>query len=330
MTLNYTILALQLQEMNIGDKVRVVHGRESGVVVGFGPKGVIEVMLSDGFKIPFAKSDLVVVSALEDKVFALDPTLDVPKSTPFKAQSFSDKGIFLAKTVETDGKHTFHLVNNTDFQLLFTTFLLRASFETKPLLAGTLNKKTSIQVFQTEQTGLLDEAKLLVQMLFFAVGRSEVRLPLTKEIELKPNKWKAELDTLPVIERKGTKIQLDISLNENDAHSIANSLGEKIPVFTQSMTKPASEVDLHIEKLVNDHYTLRAEEKLRYQMRAFETHLEKAVSAGLKEVIYIHGVGNGILKAEIGRKLSTNIFVKQYEDARRDKYGYGATLVVLK
>ena len=74
--------------------MRVVHGRESGVVVGFGPKGVIEVMLSDGFKIPFAKSDLVVVSALEDKVFALDPTLDAPKSTPFKAQSFSDKGIF--------------------------------------------------------------------------------------------------------------------------------------------------------------------------------------------------------------------------------------------
>lgn len=316
--------------MNIGDKVRVVHGKEQGVVVGFGPKGVVEVMLSDGFKIPFTKSDLVVVSALEDKVFALDPTLESPKSTSNKIHSFSDKGIFLAKIVEKEGKHVFHLVNNTDFQLIYTSFLLRASSETKPLQAGILNKKTSIQIFQTEQTGLLDEAKMLIQMLFFAQTRSEVRLPLIREIELKPNKWKGEADVLPVIEKKGNKIQLDISLTDQDAITLANTLGEKIPTTSHQIMKPASEVDLHIEKLVNDHYTLRAEEKLRYQMRAFESHLEKAVSAGLKEVIYIHGVGNGILKAEIGKKLSNNIFVKHYEDARRDKYGYGATLVLLK
>ncbi len=316
--------------MNIGDKVRVVHGREQGVVVGFAPKNIVEVMLSDGFKIPFPKSDLVVVSALEDKVFALDPTLNTPKSTSQKPQSFADRGVFLVKTIETDGKHVFHLVNNTDFQILFTSFLLRASFEAKPLIFGTLNKKTTITVFQTDQMSLLDDGKMLVQMLFFAQGRSEIRLPLAKEIDLRPNKWKAEPDILPVLERRGTKMQLDISLNDENAQTLAAALGEKIPMLTQSSIKPASEIDLHIEKLINDHYTLRAEEKLRYQMRAFETHLEKAVSAGLKEVIYIHGVGNGILKAEIGRKLSTNIFVKHYEDARRDKYGYGATLVVLK
>ncbi len=163
----------------------------------------------------------------------------------------------------------------------------------------------------------------------FIIAPHEVHQARILALRNKIPNYKHQIPNQELISNEA-EIVLFSELNDENAQTFAAALGEKIPTLTQSSIKPASEVDLHIEKLVNDHYTLRAEEKLRYQMRAFETHLEKAVSAGLKEVIYIHGVGNGILKAEIGRKLSTNIFVKHYEDARRDKYGYGATLVVLK
>jgi len=317
--------------MNIGDKVRAVHGREEGVVVGLLPKGIVEVMLPDGFKIPFVKSDLVVVSVLEEKLFAQEKT-ESNNFASTKPQSFADKGFFLAKSHETDGKHVFHLVNNTDFQVLFTSFLLRPSTEAKPLAFGTMNKKTTFPVFKIEQTGILEESKMLIQLLFFAHSRSEVREPLSIEVALKPVKWKSEPETLPILEHKGTKIQLDIILKETDAHILTNRLSEKANTISGS-NKPQKidpELDLHIEKLAPDYFALKPDEILRYQLRAFENHLEKAISIGVKEVTYIHGIGNGILKAEIIKKLSANIFIKHFEDGRRDKYGYGATKVVLK
>lgn len=314
--------------MNIGDKVRVVHGKEEGVVVGFTSKGLVEVMLVDGFRIPFSRADLVVVSNLEAKVFMPEPEDQVARTA--KAQVFSDKGIFLAKSVETDGKHAFHLINNTDYQLLFTTHLARPSQDVKALAAGSLNKKTSIQVFQTEQASMLEDGRMVCQLLFFVQGRNEIRLPLVKELELKVAKWKGDVESLPVLNKKGTKVQLDISLDEKEVKAIESALSEKIPVHQSPHTKPQPELDLHIEKIVPNHFSLLPDEMLRYQMRAFENHLEKAISAGLKEVTYIHGVGNGVLKSEIAKKLSTNIFVRHYEDARKDKYGYGATKVVLK
>lgn len=316
--------------MNIGDRVRAVHAREEGVVTGFTSKGMVEVTLVDGFKIPFSKSDLVVVSVLEDKVFSPnEKEVDTSKTSSTKTL-FADKGVFLAKTIESNGLHLFHLLNNTDFQLLFTAFLLRPNQEAKTLAASILNKKTSLQIFQTEQASILEEGKLLIQILLFAQGRNEIRLPLVKEIDLKPKLWKAETENLPVLDKKGLKQQLDITLAQEDGKSISNSLSERLTGSTSSIQKPPTEIDLHIEKLVNDHYTLRPDEILRYQMRAFENHLEKSISSGLKEVTYIHGVGNGILKNEILKKLSSNIFVKHYEDARKDKYGYGATKVVIK
>jgi hypothetical protein len=320
----------QNRAMNIGDKVRVVHGREEGVVVGLLPKNLVEVMLSDGFKIPFTKSDLVVVSAIEEKVFTKEQSEESTKTPLSKTFTFAEKGIFLAKTQESDGKHVFHLVNNTDFQVLFTCFLLSPSQESKPLAFGTLNKKTSMLVFQTEQVSQLEESKMMMQMLFFAQGRNELRLPLVRETTLKVAKWKADPEILPLIGKKGTKVQLDISLAEQDAKTMEEQIGNRTSTPSSPSLKPNPELDLHIEKLVNDPYTLKPDEMLRFQLRAFENHLEKSISAGLKEVTYIHGIGNGTLKTEIAKKLSSNIFIKHYEDARRDKYGYGATKVVLK
>lgn len=317
--------------MNIGDKVRVIHGREEGVIVGFSPKGHVEVMLVDGFRIPFAKSDLVVVSVLEDKVFSPQTTqTSTTKETLSSKILFADKGIFLGKIQESDGVHSFSLINNTDYQLLFTSFLSRPNQDTKTLAAAVLNKKTSLQVFHTSQISMLEEGKLLFQILFFAQGRNETKLPLVKEVELKPKLWKREPEPLPILQKKGVMLQLDIALDKTHASALENAMEPKAINSLISTSKPPTEMDLHIEKLVNDHYSLKPDEMLRYQLRAFENHLEKSISAGLKEVTYIHGVGNGILKSELHKKLSSNIFVKHFEDARKDKYGYGATKVVLK
>ncbi|MBC3540236.1 Smr/MutS family protein [Rufibacter sediminis] len=71
-------------------------------------------------------------------------------------------------------------------------------------------------------------------------------------------------------------------------------------------------------------------EILRHQLGVFQDNLDRAVAANMHEIIFIHGTGNGVLKKEIQKVLSRNPHIKFYEDARKEKFGYGATKVQLK
>ena len=55
-----------------------------------------------------------------------------------------------------------------------------------------------------------------------------------------------------------------------------------------------------------------------------------ALAANMHEIVFIHGTGNGVLRQEIHKLLSRNKLIRFYEDARKEKFGYGATLVRLK
>ncbi len=53
--------------MNIGDKVRLVHGREEGIVYAFLPGNVVEVEIEDGFRIPVLRNEIVTISPVESQ-----------------------------------------------------------------------------------------------------------------------------------------------------------------------------------------------------------------------------------------------------------------------
>jgi dsDNA-specific endonuclease/ATPase MutS2 len=107
--------------------------------------------------------------------------------------------------------------------------------------------------------------------------------------------------------------------------SFFNSPGEKTII-----EKPATEIDLHIEKLRNDHLFLNSGEILNIQLAHFHKGLDAAIVHQLPEIIFIHGSGNGILRHEIHKLLSKNQKIETFMDARKEKFGYGATRVVLK
>jgi len=69
---------------------------------------------------------------------------------------------------------------------------------------------------------------------------------------------------------------------------------------------------------------------LELQMRTFELELGKAVTDGLEKIVFIHGVGNGILKAKIRGTLDREYPQYFYQDASYQKYKFGATLVYLR
>ncbi len=87
---------------------------------------------------------------------------------------------------------------------------------------------------------------------------------------------------------------------------------------------------MHIEKLRDDYQFLSSAEILNIQMDCFRNALDAAIVHQYADIVFIHGVGNGVLKHEIHKNLSRNNRIKTFMDARKEKFGYGATKVILK
>jgi len=65
------------------------------------------------------------------------------------------------------------------------------------------------------------------------------------------------------------------------------------------------EVDLHIHELVDNENGLSNADMLQIQMQKFRTELEKAIDERRRKIIFIHGIGNGVLKMELRKELDT-------------------------
>jgi len=104
----------------------------------------------------------------------------------------------------------------------------------------------------------------------------------------------------------------------------------KSPAEKTNIEKPSNEIDLHIEKLRNDHQFLSSHEILGIQLEKFHQSLDAAVVHQLPEIIFIHGAGNGTLRHELHKILGRHQKVQTFMDAQKEKFGYGATKVLLK
>lgn len=91
---------------------------------------------------------------------------------------------------------------------------------------------------------------------------------------------------------------------------------------------PPMVVDLHIHQLVPKSKCLSNYEMLNIQMDTAKRQLEFAISKRIQRLVFIHGVGEGVLRSEL------EFFLNRYEniqfyDADFQKYGRGATEVYI-
>jgi hypothetical protein len=89
------------------------------------------------------------------------------------------------------------------------------------------------------------------------------------------------------------------------------------------------EFDLHIEKLVPNKRGMSNYDILTLQSDTAKRHIEFAIRNRIPKIVFIHGVGEGVLKAELDFLLGRydNIV---FQDANYQKYGLGATEVYIK
>lgn len=92
---------------------------------------------------------------------------------------------------------------------------------------------------------------------------------------------------------------------------------------------PPPEFDLHIEKLVKNFREMNNHEILTLQSETAKRHIEFAIRNRIPKIVFIHGVGEGILKSELDFLLGRYDNLS-FQDANYQKYGVGATEVYIR
>jgi hypothetical protein len=91
----------------------------------------------------------------------------------------------------------------------------------------------------------------------------------------------------------------------------------------------APEFDLHIEKLVPNKKGMSNYDILTLQSETAKRHIEFAIRNRIPKIVFIHGVGEGILKAELDFLLGRYDNIA-FQEGNYQKYGQGATEVFIK
>jgi dsDNA-specific endonuclease/ATPase MutS2 len=126
----------------------------------------------------------------------------------------------------------------------------------------------------------------------------------------------------------GSLIKSDTLYNKNvDIFPIKNNSAPKFKSDNQE--RPIPEFDLHIEKLVKSKGGMTNYDILTLQSDTAKRHIEFAIKNRIPKIVFIHGVGEGVLKAELDFMLGRYENIS-FQDANYQKYGLGATEVYFK
>jgi DNA-nicking Smr family endonuclease len=88
------------------------------------------------------------------------------------------------------------------------------------------------------------------------------------------------------------------------------------------------EVDLHIERLLDSIKGMSNFDILNYQINSAQKQLEFALRKRIKCIVFIHGVGEGVLKMEVETLLRRYDYIK-FHQADPRQYGMGAIEAII-
>ncbi|MBW6460211.1 MAG: DUF2027 domain-containing protein [Bacteroidales bacterium] len=278
---------------------------------------------------------------------------DLPdRQSPLGNYSFITKnspGVYLAfvphdqKWLVT-GMVEIYLVNHTAMDVLYTFFL-----EGEKELTGkdydVLFAGNKILIDTIDRDVLLKWSKGIVQLLFFSETPDKIFMPVNSEFDISPRRFNDENNykASQFIEEKLLLVSLAqtaalskvVTREESkmDEEALIRQRAREIKPATlieKHQTGPREAVvDLHIGELLENFSHLTPHEILKHQMEYFVKCIESAADKNFRKVTFIHGVGNGVLKSAIIRK------VQEYENAEShlaslEKFGVGAIDVTIK
>lgn len=313
--------------MNVGDKVRLLRGNEEGIITKISSGGRIEIEIEDGFRIPAMKNEIVVISAVERQYFG-DGKVIEPQITTSKTGSSKAEGLFLGYIPLNDKILSLYFINNTERDFAYSIAELFG--ENSRTLAAGLSAARSQQKLDEKLIAQFEEWPPLHLQFIPINNRIDKTNPaFEKKAKFKASTFFKSKANLPLLEKEGYLFKIDHQEKALDVKQLNLELNEDREGENkrEQFHRPEKEIDLHVEKLTEDHDSMSNSEILKLQMDVFEKNLNYAIATGMNEISFIHGIGNGVLKKEIHKYLSQLDNIRYFQDTQKSRFGYGATLV---
>ena len=312
--------------MKVGDKVRLLRGTEEGRVISI-KNNIVDIEIEDGFVIPALKNEVVVVAAQEaDSFDNEDESIADQQKQP--ATEHIEKGIYLGFSDYKQADIHGFIINQTSNPIVFSI----SQYDKKAIhgKAYGICKEFAAEDIGTYTTSILNEAKrLLVQILIHEDVSQLKKQPLVSEIIIS----KEDLANTTYLSSISQQLAL---INVEKSHSFTINPGElKQKMMEENVShsskkenldhkKESLSVDLHVDPSKD---LLEPNEILAHQLNEFEKAYDNALVMNLGKLKIIHGIGTGILRNEIHKRLSKKPEVKYFEDADKERFGFGSTII---
>lgn len=121
-------------------------------------------------------------------------------------------------------------------------------------------------------------------------------------------------------------------IDENRRKAIEANFKQKYENIQQVNKKRGGEhwvIDLHFHELVDNAAGFTDKAKLDLQLNHFERMMRMAAEQKIRKVIFIHGVGAGVLRHQLRSRLEMYYPECSVRDANPREYGAGASEVII-
>jgi DNA-nicking Smr family endonuclease len=343
--------------IKVGDKVKFLNDVGGGVVTRFLNKNMVMVENYDGFEIPYLINQLIDTSAPELNVgTASQPKQNVQteiapriemEETPGEIINGKNSPDFYFCFVPADSGNPLaseiklFLVNDSNFTVLYRySYITENGFET--VKHGTLQSNSKILLENIVQSDLSELPEYGFQIIYFQNKENEWNEPITKQFKVNPVKFYKEksFHANQLFKKNAMVLQITKNILTTEIDKLTEADFQKVvaekeqePLVEKIKPKRTNEiveVDLHINELVDNAQGLSNHEILEIQKEKVETEIKAAVQTGVKKIVFIHGVGQGVLKQEVINLLKSKFRKYYFQDASFKEYGYGATMVIIR
>lgn len=132
-----------------------------------------------------------------------------------------------------------------------------------------------------------------------------------------------------IADTMATPTPRDLKKKEQGTGHIPSAEERKAKGKKEAKKEDILEVDLHISALTERWRNIQRNEMLQLQLNVFQRVMRDNIRNKGKKIVFIHGRGEGILKAAIAAALNRDYPSCEYCDASFAQYGFGATMVVI-
>ena len=350
-------------KFKVGDKVKFLNEKGGGIVSKIVSASLVYVATEDGFELPVQAGEIILMEggSKSEKMFSEDFRVDLestkssgPSVMPAPAGSGKinnaaeeTPGFYLA-FIPTDqkwyimGDIEVRLVNHSKHDILYNIMLEDESGDYFGFDYGSVEARSTHVIDTFDREGLSGWTDGIIQIMIH--DEEAAWLPLQSMFHVKASKFTSEgayqdsgllpgkaiihkLAELRTCRRIMSKQQA--TAKEEEPVMVKSSEHKKETLIGRHATGPhAAVVDLHIGEIVDNIAGLSSHDMFLLQINYFVKTLESAIANNFFKVTYIHGIGNGVLKNAIIKKL------KEYEglenkSASLADFGQGAIDVLI-